>query len=136
MPSNSDVETEATRMSVKVNHNNCHCHISTATPGSSPPKASQAILDTGSSGHFFAIKAPLVNVTKATTPIKVELPDHRTMKSTHQGELPIFCPSKVSTKSIPFPSPPRYIPCVRRSTMRCRMQSHVHGNKMQSHAQR
>ena len=57
----------------------------TTTLGSSPP----TLIDSGSTGHYFAPTAPLHNVKPARTPIKVQVASQQHMHSTHTAELPI-----------------------------------------------
>ena len=61
--------------------------ISTAALG--PPAKHSSIVDTGSSGHFYGLDAPLNNVQITQAPISVELADHSHITSTHTGELPL-----------------------------------------------
>ena len=78
--------------------------MSTAALGSSPPEKLSAILDTGSSGHFFALRTPLQNIKPSQRPIQVELPDHRHMESTHEGDLPIPTLPPKARKAYLFPA--------------------------------
>ena len=63
--------------------------ICTAALGPPAETESETILDTGSSGNYFAVHANLDNVKPNPQPIQVRLPDHNHMYSTHTGELPI-----------------------------------------------
>ena len=54
-----------------------------------PANPCKAILDTGGTGHFFAVEAPLLHKKPANSPIDVHLPDHTTMLSTMTAPLPI-----------------------------------------------
>ena len=69
-----------------TNNNDSIC---TAALGPPTPKEHETVLDTGSSGNYFGINAPLDNVKLNPHPIQVRLPDHSHMTSTHTGELPI-----------------------------------------------
>jgi len=56
--------------------------------GPSPPTHSHnAIADTGATGHFLSLSAPVANKRVTTTPISVVLPDGSTIHSTHTGHL-------------------------------------------------
>ena len=48
-----------------------------------------AILDSGATSHFLVADAPAHDVTKATTPITVQLPNGERINSTHTCNLPI-----------------------------------------------
>ena len=54
-----------------------------------PANQCKAILDTGSTGHSFAVEAPLLHKQPTNSPIDVHLPDHTTMLSTVTALLPI-----------------------------------------------
>ena len=54
-----------------------------------PTNQCKAILDTGSTGHYFAVEAPLLHKQPTKSPIDVHLPDHTTMSSTMTALLPI-----------------------------------------------
>jgi hypothetical protein len=49
----------------------------------------KAIIDTGSTAHYFGLRALLRNKQLALLPMEVELPDQRLIRSTHTGMLPI-----------------------------------------------
>ena len=75
--------------------------------GSAPPKTStpkKAILDSGCTGHFFSIKAPLINRRPTKRPLRVNLPDHDIMESTHEGELPIPTLPQEARRAHQFPA--------------------------------
>jgi hypothetical protein len=63
--------------------------ICTAALGPPADLEHKTILDTGSSGNYFAVHANLSNIKPNPQPIQVRLPDHNHMYSTHTGELPI-----------------------------------------------
>ena len=79
-------------------------------PSSSP--ALQLAADTGTTGHFvqcpehmndyLAYDGPMFNVTKATAPINVTLPDNSTMANTHEGTLRIPGVSPAASKAYIF----------------------------------
>ena len=54
-----------------------------------PPSKQEAIMDTGSTGHYFGLEIPLENSKTTLTPLNVELPDKSIIHSTHTGLLPI-----------------------------------------------
>jgi hypothetical protein len=55
---------------------------------SSPPTESLAVLDTGAASHCIKLRhAPCTDITAATVPISVHLPDKSTMQNSHEGYL-------------------------------------------------
>ena len=54
-----------------------------------PTNQCKATLDTGSTGHFFAVEAPPLHKQPTHSPIDVHLPNHTTMSSTMTASLPI-----------------------------------------------
>ena len=54
-----------------------------------PPITQEAILDTGSTGHYFGLDIPLQDTRPSITPLNVELPDKSIIHSTHTGLLQI-----------------------------------------------
>ena len=70
------------------NTNNDIKEYSLAMLGSSPPSI-HAVLDTGTTGNYFSVNAPLQNIRPDPNPILVEQPDSSIITSTHIGDLPI-----------------------------------------------
>ena len=86
--------------------NTINCDSQAKTTTLSPPflQPTTAILDTGSTAHFFAIEAPLLNKQETQQPIHVELPDHSMITSTHTGELNLPQLPKAARQVHMFPS--------------------------------
>ena len=61
---------------------------SLAMLGSSLP-STHAVIDTGTTGNFFLVNAPLQNIQPDPNPISVEQPDSSIITSTHIRDLPI-----------------------------------------------
>ena len=49
----------------------------------------QILIDTGSTGHYFTVDAPIQHITIATDPLKVKVANQQYIHSTHKAELPI-----------------------------------------------
>ena len=79
---------------------------------SSPPTSSflttkantHAIADTGATKHYIRVDAPTFNVTKATNPITVRLPDHSTMSNTHEAFIRIPKLPRSARRAYLFPT--------------------------------
>ena len=67
------------------------------------PPTPEAIMDTGSSGHYFGLDTQLLDTQLAQHPINVELPDKSLIQSSHTGYLPIDILPKEACLGHQFP---------------------------------
>jgi hypothetical protein len=72
-------------------------------PGPSP-QSHTIIIDSGSTGHYFATGAPLHNVQPTKDPLPVRVANQDYMHSTHTAELPIASLPKAAKQAHIFPA--------------------------------
>ena len=79
MPTTSTIQQQSTSSKLITTD------VNKAALGSSPP----IIADTGCTSHFLSTNARYSNKRPVSTPLRVSLPDHSTMQSTHVVDLHI-----------------------------------------------
>ena len=88
---------------------------------------STCIADTGSTGHFINIHAPILNQRPANPGISVLLPDGSTITSTHTAILNIpMLPPTACEAHLPVSNPRIWLPHLHRQTLRPWLHRHLH----------